>query len=36
MVEAAPPSTLVVARSKVLLEVLIVSFDTPAHLGCLD
>ena len=36
VVEATPSTTLVVTQSKLLLELLIISFDTPTHFGCLD
>ena len=33
VVEAAPASALVVSKPEVLLEVFVVAFDAPAHLG---
>lgn len=33
VMEAAPASSLVVAQSQVLFQVLVVALDTPAHLG---
>jgi hypothetical protein len=36
MVEAAPPSSFIVAEPDLLLEVLIVALDAPAQLGDID
>src|SRR5258707_14519626 len=36
MVKATPASSLVVAQAELLLKLLIVSFNAPAHFGCLD
>ena len=36
MVEAAPPSPLIMAKSELLLEVLVIAFDPPAQLGQID
>src|SRR4051794_18655776 len=36
MVEASPASSLVVAESDLLLEILVVAFDAPAQLGAID
>src|SRR6266404_1301660 len=36
MMKATPAPSLVVAQAELLLELLIVPFNAPAHFGCLD
>ena len=36
MMKTTPVSSLVVAQAELLFKLLIVSFDAPAHFGCLD
>ena len=36
MMKAAPTPSLVVAQTELLLEILIIAFNAPAHLGGLD
>lgn len=36
MMKATPAPSFVVAQSELLLKLLIVSFNAPAHFGCLD
>ena len=36
MMKATPAPALVVAQAKLLFKLLIVPFNAPAHLGCLD
>ena len=36
MMEAAPPAPLIVAKTDLLLELLIVTLDAPAHFGKID
>jgi hypothetical protein len=36
MVETSPPATLVVIKSNLLLELLVVTLNAPAQLGAID